>query len=47
MHRLVGKLGHPNPGAKLEELDPPKGLGAQVRKLVFGVDVARFDAPFL
>jgi hypothetical protein len=25
---------------------PPKGLGEQVRKLILGVDVARFDAPF-
>jgi hypothetical protein len=26
-HRLVGKLGHPRPGAKLNKLDLPKGLG--------------------
>jgi hypothetical protein len=45
-HRLVGKLGHPGPGAKLKKLDPPKGLGEQVRKLILGVDVARIDAPF-
>ena len=45
--RLVGKLNHPGPGAELKELEPPKGLGEQVRKLVLGVDVARLDAPFL
>jgi hypothetical protein len=39
-------LGHPGPGAKLKKLDPPKGLGEQVRKLILGVDVARLDAPF-
>ena len=44
MHRLVGKLNHPGPGAELKELDPPKGLSEQVRKLVLGVDVARLDA---
>jgi hypothetical protein len=43
--RLVGKLDHPNPGVKLKELDPPKGLGEQIRKLVLGVDVARHEAP--
>ena len=36
----------PGPGAELKELDPPKRLGKQVRKLVLGVDVARLDAPF-
>ena len=45
--RLVGKLNHPSPGVELKELDPPKGLGEQVRKLILGVDVARIDAPFL
>jgi hypothetical protein len=45
--RLVGELDHPNPGANLKELDPPKGLGEQIRKLVLGVDVARLEAPFL
>jgi hypothetical protein len=40
-------LDHPDPGAKLKELDPPKGLGEQIRKLVFGVDVARLEVPFL
>jgi hypothetical protein len=29
------------------ELDPPKGLGEQIRKLVLGVDVARIEASFL
>jgi hypothetical protein len=47
MCRLVGELDHPDPGAKLTELDPPKGLGEQIRKLVLGVDVARLEAPFL
>ena len=47
MRRPVGKLNHPGPGAELKELDPPKGLEKQVRKLVLGVDVARLDAPFL
>jgi hypothetical protein len=46
VRRLVGQLGHPRPGAKLKKLDPPKGLGEQVRKLILGVDVARLDAPF-
>jgi hypothetical protein len=45
--RLVGELDHPDPGAKLKELDPPKGLGEQIRKLVFSVDVARLEVPFL
>jgi hypothetical protein len=47
MRRLVGELDHPDPGAKLKELDPPKGLGEQIRKLVLGVDVVRLEAPFL
>jgi hypothetical protein len=47
VRRLVGELDHPNPGAKLKELDPPKGLGEQICKLVLGVDVARLEAPFL
>ena len=42
----MGKLNHPDPGAKFEELDPPKGLGEQVCELILGVDVARLDAPF-
>jgi hypothetical protein len=36
VRRLVGKLDHPGPGTKLKELDPPRGLGEQVRKLVLG-----------
>jgi hypothetical protein len=47
VRRLVGKLDHPGPRTKLKELDSPKGLGEQVRKLVLGVDVACLDAPFL
>jgi hypothetical protein len=47
VHRLVGELDHPNPGAKLKELDPPKGFGEQICKLVLGVDVTRLEAPFL
>ena len=33
VRRLVGGLDHPGPVAGLKELDPPKGLGEQVRKL--------------
>jgi hypothetical protein len=44
--RLVGKFGHPGPEAKLKKLDPPKGLGEQVCKLILGADVVRLDAPF-
>jgi hypothetical protein len=44
VRHLVGELDHPDPGAKLKELE---GLGEQIRKLVLGVDVARLDAPFL
>jgi hypothetical protein len=47
VRRLVGELDHPDPGAKLKELDPPKGLGEQIRKLVLGVDVAHLEVPFL
>jgi hypothetical protein len=47
MSHLVGELDHPNPGAKHKKLDPPKGLGEQIHKLVLGVDVARLEAPFL
>jgi hypothetical protein len=43
----VGELDHLDPGAKLKELDPPKGLGEQIRKRVLGVNVARLEAPFL
>ena len=45
VRRLVGKLNHPGPGAELKELDPPKRLGKQVRKLVLGVDVACLVPP--
>ena len=47
VRRLVGELNHPGPRAELKELDLPKGLGEQVRKMVLGVDVARPNAPFL
>jgi hypothetical protein len=43
----VEELDHPDPGAKLKEFDPPKGLGEQIRKLILGVDVAHLEAPFL
>jgi hypothetical protein len=46
VRRLVGELDHPDPEAKLKELDPPKGLGEQIHKLVLGVDVARLETPF-
>jgi hypothetical protein len=38
VRRFVGELDHPDPGAKLKELDPPKGLVEQIRKLVLDVD---------
>jgi hypothetical protein len=41
----VRKLSHPRLGAKLKELDPPKGLGELVHKLILGTDVACLDAP--
>jgi hypothetical protein len=47
VRHLVGELDYPDPGAKLTELDPPKGLGEQICKLVLGVDVTRLEAPFL
>jgi hypothetical protein len=47
VRRLVEELDHPDPGAKLKKLDPPKGLGEQIRKLVLSIDVARLEAPFL
>jgi hypothetical protein len=47
MRGLVGELNHPDPAAKLKELDPPKGLGEQIRKLVLDVDVARLETLFL
>jgi hypothetical protein len=43
----VRELDHPDHRAKLKELDPPKGLGEQIHKLVLGVDVARLKVPFL
>jgi hypothetical protein len=43
---LLDILSYPRPRAKLKKLDPPKGLGEQVRKLIIGVDVAHFDASF-
>jgi hypothetical protein len=47
VRRLVGELDHSDPGAKLKKLDPPKGLGEQIRKLVLGVDIARLEVLFL
>jgi hypothetical protein len=47
VRHLVGELDYPDPGAKLKELDPPKGFSEQIHKLVLGVDVARLEAPFL
>jgi hypothetical protein len=47
VHRFVGELDHPDPVAKLKELDPPKGIGEQIRKLILGVDVAHLEVPFL
>jgi hypothetical protein len=47
VRRLVGELDHPDPGAKLKELDPPKVLGEHICKLVLGVDVARLKVSFL
>jgi hypothetical protein len=44
---LVGELDHPDTGAKLKELDPLKGLGEQIRKLIIVIDVARLEAPLL
>ena len=44
--RLVGKLSHSRPRTKLKELDPPKGFGEQIRKLILGVDISRLDASF-
>jgi hypothetical protein len=41
------ELDHPDPGVKLKELDPPKRLDEQIRKLVLGVDVACLEVPFL
>jgi hypothetical protein len=47
VRHLVKELDHPDPRVKLKELDPPKGLGEQIRKLILGVDVAHLQAPFL
>jgi hypothetical protein len=47
VRHLVRELDHPDLGAKLKELDPPKGLGEQIRKLVLGVDVTHLETPFL
>jgi hypothetical protein len=47
MCHLVGELDYLDLGAKLTELDPPKGLGEQIRKLVLSIDVACLEAPFL
>jgi hypothetical protein len=47
VRHLVGELDHPDPGAKLKKLDPPKGLVEQIRKIVLVVDVARLKVPLL
>ena len=47
MWHLLGNLNHPNPGAKLLELDLPKGLGEKIDELILGVDVAGLDAPLI
>jgi hypothetical protein len=47
VRHLVGELDNPDLVAKLKKLDPSKGLGEQIRKLVLDVDVARLEAPFL
>jgi hypothetical protein len=43
----LGILNHPNPSAKLLELDPPKALGKKVGKLVLGVNAAGLDTPLI
>ena len=40
-------MDHPNSGAQVLELDPPKGLGEKVGELILGVDVACLDAPLI
>jgi hypothetical protein len=45
--RLLENLNHPNPGAKLLELDPPKGLGEKVSERILSVDIAGLDAPLI
>ncbi|KAG8088467.1 hypothetical protein GUJ93_ZPchr0010g9189 [Zizania palustris] len=47
VRRLLGNSNHPNPSAKLLELDPSKQLGEEVGELVLGVDVASLDAPIV
>jgi hypothetical protein len=47
VRRLVVELDHPDPGAKHKELDSPKRIGEQIRKLILGVDVARLEVLFL
>jgi hypothetical protein len=47
VRHLVREWDHSDPEAKLKELDPPKSLGEQIRKLVLDVDVARLEVPFL
>jgi hypothetical protein len=47
VRRLMKELDHPDPGAKLKELDPLKGLGEQIRKLVLSIDVACLEVLFL
>jgi hypothetical protein len=46
VYHLVGQLSYPGSEAQLKELDPPKGVGEQVHKLILAVDVACLDAPF-
>jgi hypothetical protein len=45
LRRLVEELDHLDHGAKLKELDHPKGFGEQIRKLVLDVDIAHLEAP--
>jgi hypothetical protein len=47
VRRLVEELDHPDLGAKLKKLDPPRGLGDQICKLVLSVDVAHLEVFFL
>jgi hypothetical protein len=47
VYRLVGELDHPDPGAKLTELDPPNGFNEQIHKLVLGVNIACLEVLFL
>jgi hypothetical protein len=43
----MGELDYPNFLEQSKELDPPKGFGEQIRKLVLGVDIACLEASFL